>query len=50
MRVAFAILIGIELINPAFFIAQGSGEGRWVFIVIFIAGARKMCPTIEKIK
>ncbi|WP_156850407.1 hypothetical protein [Bartonella refiksaydamii] len=53
MSVASAILICVELIrmmNPAFFIAEGSGGGRWFFIVIFILGARKMCPTIEKIK
>ncbi len=53
MRVASTILICIGLIgmmNPALFIAEGSGGGRWVFIVIFILGARKMWTTIKKIK
>ncbi|EJF87059.1 hypothetical protein ME1_01290 [Bartonella vinsonii subsp. arupensis OK-94-513] len=53
MRVTFVILIFIGLIgiiNPAFFIAEGSGGGRWVFIVIFLLGAFKMWAAIKKNK
>ncbi|CDO48456.1 hypothetical protein BM1374166_00768 [Bartonella tribocorum] len=30
------VLIGLAgIVNPALFIVEGSGGGRWVFIVIF---------------
>ncbi|WP_455481150.1 hypothetical protein V3564_01845 [Bartonella sp. B12(2025)] len=53
MRVASVILIFIGLmgiVNPALFIAEGSGGGRWVFIIIFLLGAVKMWPVITRIK
>ncbi|MET3560238.1 uncharacterized membrane protein YobD (UPF0266 family) [Bartonella japonica] len=53
MRVISVILIFIGLIGiikPALFIAEGSGGGRWVFIVIFLLGVFKMWSVIKKIK
>ncbi|EJF85665.1 hypothetical protein [Bartonella washoeensis] len=41
MRVTSIVLIFIGLMgimNPEIFIAEGSGGGRWVFIVIFFWG------------
>ncbi|WP_074380823.1 hypothetical protein [Bartonella doshiae] len=53
MRVTSFILIFIGLIgilNPALFIAEGSGGGRWVFVVIFLLGVIKMWPIIKAFK
>ncbi|EJF81893.1 hypothetical protein [Bartonella doshiae] len=53
MRVTSFILIFIGLIgilNPELFIAEGSGGGRWVFVVIFLLGVIKMWPTIKAFK
>lgn len=53
MRVTSVILIFIGLIGiikPALFITEGSGGGRWVFIVIFLLGVFKLWPIIKKIK
>ncbi|WP_375622908.1 MULTISPECIES: hypothetical protein [unclassified Bartonella] len=51
MRLISVVLIFIGLVgivNPALFIAKGSGGGRWVFIVIFLLGILKIWPTIKK--
>ncbi|WP_375625194.1 hypothetical protein [Bartonella sp. MU37NMGALS] len=53
MRLISVVLIFIGLVgivNPALFIAKGSGGGRWVFIVIFLLGILKIWPTIKKMK
>ncbi|WP_273758023.1 hypothetical protein [Bartonella sp. AU55XJBT] len=44
----FTGLVGI--VNPALFIAEGSGGGRWVFVVIFLLGMLKIWPIIKKMK
>ncbi|PIT70935.1 hypothetical protein [Bartonella tribocorum] len=45
------VLIGlVGIVNPALFIAEGSGGGRWVFIVIFLLGMLKIWPIIKKMK
>ncbi|WP_375665861.1 hypothetical protein [Bartonella sp. TT121SHDZB] len=53
MRLVSVILIFIGLVgivNPALFIAEGSGGGRWVFIVIFLLGMLKIWTIIKKMK
>ncbi|MCZ2203782.1 hypothetical protein [Bartonella sp. A05] len=44
----FISIIGI--INPWLFIAEGSGGGRWVFIVIFFLGTMKIWSAIKILK
>lgn len=45
------VLIGlVGIVNPALFIAEESGGGRWVFIVIFLLGMLKIWPIIKKTK
>ncbi|WP_212112086.1 hypothetical protein [Bartonella queenslandensis] len=45
------VLIGlVGIVNPALFIAEGSGGGRWVFIIIFLLGMLKIWPIIKKTK
>ncbi|WP_375606277.1 MULTISPECIES: hypothetical protein [unclassified Bartonella] len=45
------IFIGVVgIVNPALFIAQGSGGGRWVFIVIFLLGMLNIWTIIKKTK
>ncbi|PIT70059.1 hypothetical protein [Bartonella tribocorum] len=45
------VLIGlVGIVNPALFIAEGSGGGRWVFIIIFFLGMLKTWPIIKKMK
>lgn len=47
----FMVFIGlVGIINPAPFIAEGSGGGRWVFIIIFLLGMLKIWPIIKKTK
>ncbi|EJF86695.1 hypothetical protein [Bartonella rattimassiliensis] len=53
MRLVSVILIFIGLVgivNPALFIAEGLGGGRWIFIVIFLLGLLKIWPVIRKAK
>ncbi len=53
MRLISLVLIFIGLlgiVNPALFITEGSGGGRWVFIVISLLGILKIWPTIKKMK
>ncbi|QEE09115.1 hypothetical protein D1093_05655 [Bartonella kosoyi] len=53
MRLVSFILVFIGLVgivNPALFIAEGSGGGRWVFVVIFLLGMLKIWPIIKKMK
>ncbi|WP_375656774.1 hypothetical protein [Bartonella sp. CM120XJJH] len=53
MRLISVVLIFIGLlgiVNPALFITEGSGGGRWVFIVIFLLGMLKIWPIIKKTK
>lgn len=47
MHITSFILIFIGIIGmmkPELFIMEGSGGGRWVFIVIFLLGATKIWP------
>ncbi|WP_375703295.1 hypothetical protein [Bartonella sp. AD13SXNS] len=45
------IFIGVVgIVNPALFIAQGSGGGRWVFIVVFLLGMLNIWTIIKKMK
>ncbi|WP_039759902.1 hypothetical protein [Bartonella queenslandensis] len=45
------VLIGlVGIVNPALFIAEGSGGGRWVFIIIFLLGMLKTWSIIKKTK
>ncbi|UNF40994.1 hypothetical protein MNL09_02105 [Bartonella krasnovii] len=51
MRLISFILIFIGLVgivNPTLFIAEGSGGGRWVFVVIFLLGMLKIWSIIKK--
>lgn len=53
MRLISFILIFIGLVgivNPTLFIAEGSGGGRWVFVVIFLLGMLKIWSIIKKMK
>ncbi|WP_375616142.1 hypothetical protein [Bartonella sp. AP58NXGY] len=45
------IFIGVVgIVNPALFIVQGSGGGRWVFIVVFLSGMLNIWTIIKKMK
>ncbi|WP_375695127.1 hypothetical protein [Bartonella sp. AC90GZZY] len=45
------IFIGVVgIVNPALFISQGSGGGRWVFIVVFLLGMLNIWTIIKKMK
>ncbi|WP_375611245.1 MULTISPECIES: hypothetical protein [unclassified Bartonella] len=53
MRLVSIVLIFIGLlgiVNPALFITEGSGGGRWVFIVIFLLGMLNIWTIIKKTK
>lgn len=53
MRITPIILIFIGifgLIYPEKFIANGSGGGRWVFIIIIALGAFTMWRTVQRNK
>ncbi|WP_142416309.1 hypothetical protein [Bartonella massiliensis] len=53
MRLVSFVLIFIGvlgMVNPALFIAEGSGGGRWVFIVIFLLGILRIWPISKTMK
>ncbi|WP_375634340.1 MULTISPECIES: hypothetical protein [unclassified Bartonella] len=53
MRLVSIVLIFIGLlgiVNPSLFITEGSGGGRWVFIVIFLLGMLNIWTIIKKMK